>query len=82
MTNSPMVIRTHSTRLARLFLTSETSPKKKKVKFMNIHDLTQVDMVNYSIGGNVEIIFIQFSLEKIIILKTNTKKIQDIFSLI
>ena len=49
---------------------------------MNIHDLTQVDMVNYIIGGNVEIIFIQFSLEKKIIIKTNTKKIQDIFSLI
>lgn len=49
---------------------------------MNIHDLTQVDMVNYIIGGNVEIVFIQFSLEKKIIIKTNTKKIQDIFSLI
>lgn len=36
---------------------------------MNIHDLTQVDMVNYIIGGNVEIIFIQFSLEK----KNNNK---------
>lgn len=49
---------------------------------MNIHDLTQVDMVNYIIGGNVEIVFIQFSLEKKIIIKTNTQKIQDIFSLI
>ena len=49
---------------------------------MNIHDLTQVDMVNYIIGGNVEIVFIQFSLEKKIIIKKNTKKIQDIFSLI
>lgn len=49
---------------------------------MNIHDLTQVDMVNYIIGGNVEIVFIQFSLGKKIITKTNTKKIQDIFSLI
>lgn len=49
---------------------------------MNIHDLTQVDMVHYIIGGNIEIVFIQFSLEKKIIIKTNTKKIQDIFSLI
>lgn len=79
MTNSPMVIMTHSTRLSLLVRQVQ---KKTKVKFMNIHDLTQVDMVNYIIGGNVEIIFIQFSLEKKIIIKTNTKKIQDIFSLI
>ena len=79
MTNSPMVIMTHSTRLSLLVRQVQ---KKTKVKFMNIHDLTQVDMVNYIIGGNVEIVFIQFSLEKKIIIKTNTQKIQDIFSLI
>ena len=47
--------------LNKTFLTGERQVQKKKVKFMNIHDL---NMANYIIGGNVEIVFIQFSLEK------------------